>query len=228
MATTLDALPRELAHWSLAAAAHHHGHPTTTTTTTGTTTGTTMPMTPPHTDRLHGRWVEQPPQTHTNYNNNNNNNFLHGHTTAHVNARHGQLLTPPDDTPPLDVPMDAAYEPPLPLAPAFASHAHTHAHAPPPPPHRADDERRRGNIEFENAIVDLKQEGQDDAKRAAAHRVADVRRVHAEAARDDSSLPKRNSPRAALHPPPPRAQRRHARAARLRVPRRRRGADDGE
>lgn len=40
---TLDALlPRELASWSLT-----HAHPTTT-----------MPMTPPHTDRLHGRWVE--------------------------------------------------------------------------------------------------------------------------------------------------------------------------
>ncbi|KAJ7461282.1 hypothetical protein B0H11DRAFT_119738 [Mycena galericulata] len=191
MATTLDALPRELAHWSLAAAAHHHGHghPTTTTTTTATGT-TTMPMTPPHTDRLHGRWVEQQPQTHTNYNNNNNTNFLHGHghtlnASAHLNARHGQLLTPPDDTPPLDVPMDAAYEPPLALAPAFASHPHAQRAPPPPPPHRADDERRRGNIEFEIENADLKQEQeqqQDDAPLAWAHDWLHVSRARPESA----------------------------------------------
>ncbi|KAJ7046181.1 hypothetical protein C8F04DRAFT_1322875 [Mycena alexandri] len=103
---TLDALPRELAHWTTSASAMppaythtpHHAH------------GGHTPMTPPHTDaveprRLAAAWGP-------------NAIYAGGNAGGH----RGQLLTPPDDTPPLSVGhAQEYYAPPPPSAPAPSS-----------------------------------------------------------------------------------------------------------
>ncbi|KAJ7030192.1 hypothetical protein C8F04DRAFT_1367887 [Mycena alexandri] len=116
---TLDALPRELAHWTASASAMppaythnphpHHAHAGHT------------PMTPPHTDAVEPRRLAAPWGTASAI-------YAGGNAGGH----RGQLLTPPDDTPPLSVGHAQAqeyYAPPPPPRPAPSSSASSTASA---------------------------------------------------------------------------------------------------